>query len=366
MRHSLYLVTLLCSGIAWMDCRADENAVPSAEPVKQEETMKASVTGIPTEPGLYAAITTTQGVIVCALEFQKTPLTVANFVGLAEGTLANKAKPAGQPFYDGLAFHRVLANFMIQGGCPEGTGRGGPGYRFGDEIDETLTHSGAGILSMANAGPGTNGSQFFITHNKTPHLDGKHTVFGHVVSGQNVVNAIKQGDAIQSIRIYRVGTDAQAFVVDQARFDALAQALQKRLADKASQGAAGQVTLTHRFVPADAPATPKGVRYTVTQKGEGETPKSGAICAVHYTGKLVSGQTFDSSYTRGQPISFPVGKGQVIPGWDETVLLMKKGEKRTIAIPPALGYGARGAGGVIPPNAWLIFDVELVSFENQP
>ena len=328
--------------------------------------MKASVAVIPTEPGLYAAITTTQGVIVCALEFQKTPMTVANFVGLAEGKLANKAKPDGQPFYDGLTFHRVIANFMIQCGCPEGTGRGGPGYRFGDEIDETLTHSGAGILSMANAGPGTNGSQFFITHNKTPHLDGKHTVFGHVVSGQNVVNAIKQGDVIQSIRIHRVGADAQAFVVDQARFDALSESLQKRLAEKAAQATAAQAALTHRFVPADAPVTPKGVRYTITQAGSGETPKPGAVCAVHYTGKLVSGQTFDSSLTRGQPFSFPVGKGQVIPGWDETVLLMKTGEKRTIAIPPALGYGARGAGGVIPPNAWLIFDVELVSFENQP
>jgi len=366
MRHSIYLAVCLCSGVIWLGCRAEKMPARSAEPVTPEETMNKTAADIPNQPGLYAAITTTKGVIVCALEYQKTPLTVANFVGLAEGTLANTAKPIGKPYYDGLTFHRVLPDFMIQGGCPEGTGRGGPGYRFGDEIDPELTHSGPGILSMANAGPGTNGSQFFITHVKTAHLDGKHTVFGHVVLGQDVVNAIRQGDIIESIRIHRVGADAQTFVVDQARFDALSQTLQKRATERVGQASAGQVKLTHRFVPADAPVTPKGVRYSITQEGAGETPKTGTVCAVHYTGKLVNGQTFDSSYTRGVPFSFPVGKGQVIPGWDETVLLMKKGEKRTIAIPPALGYGARGAGGVIPPNAWLIFDVELVSFENQP
>ncbi len=362
MRTSLYLATLLLSGLAGTGCRAEEKAAPSAEPAKPGETMSATATAIPSQPGLYAAFTTSKGVIICALEHQKTPLTVANFVGLAEGKLTNSAKKVGQPFYDGLTFHRVLPNFMIQGGCPEGTGRGGPGYRFDDEIDPSLKHTGPGVLSMANAGPGTNGSQFFITHVKTDWLDGKHTVFGRVVSGQEVVNAIQQGDTLESVRIHRVGPEAQAFTVDQARFDELSQGLKDRAAAQAKQATSGQVALTHRFVPADAPATPKGVRYTVTREGTGDTPKAGASCAVHYTGKLVSGQTFDSSYTRGQPIRFPVGKGQVIPGWDETVLLMKKGEKRTIAIPPELGYGARGAGGVIPPNAWLIFDVELVEF----
>lgn len=183
--------------------------------------MQETTSSIPAEPGLYAEFDTTKGTIVCALEYEKTPLTVANVVGLAEGVIANTARPSGEPFYDGLTFHRVIANFMIQGGCPEGSGRGGPGYRFRDEVDTGLKHSGPGILSMANAGPGTNGSQFFITHVATPHLDGRHTVFGRVVEGQDVVDAIRQGDAINAIRIHRVGDEARQFTVDQARFDAM-------------------------------------------------------------------------------------------------------------------------------------------------
>lgn len=170
-------------------------------------------------PGLYARFDTARGEIVCALEFEKTPMTVGHFAGLAEGKLKNSARPDGRPFYDGLTFHRVIADFMIQGGCPEGTGRGGPGYRFADEIDASLRHDGPGVLSMANAGPGTNGSQFFITHVATPWLDGKHTVFGRVVEGQAVVNAIRQGDLIRKITIQRVGPAAEAFACDQAAFE---------------------------------------------------------------------------------------------------------------------------------------------------
>jgi peptidylprolyl isomerase len=174
--------------------------------------------------GVYAEFETSKGKIVCQLEFEKTPLTVANFVGLAEGT-KNYSKDGGapkkqdKPFYDGLSFHRVIPNFMIQGGCPQGVGTGGPGYRFKDEIVPTLKHSGPGILSMANAGPASNGSQFFITHVPTPWLDGKHTVFGHVVEGQNVVNAIVKGDTIKSLKIVRVGDKAKAFKGDQADFE---------------------------------------------------------------------------------------------------------------------------------------------------
>ncbi|MBF0378494.1 MAG: peptidylprolyl isomerase [Desulfamplus sp.] len=170
--------------------------------------------------GLYAQICTNRGLIVCQLEFEKAPLTVTNFVGLAEGTI-NHSRGAGVHYYDGLTFHRVVKDFMIQGGCPVGNGTGGPGYSFKDELDTGLTHSGAGILSMANSGTNTNGSQFFITHVATPWLDGKHTVFGHVVVGQDVVNAIEATDIMGKIVITRVGYKALSFKSDQAAFDSL-------------------------------------------------------------------------------------------------------------------------------------------------
>ena len=174
--------------------------------------------------GLYAEFDTSKGKIVCQLEFEKTPLTVANFVGLAEGTKnystdGSAPKKQDKPFYDRLAFHRVIPNFMIQGGCPQGRGTGGPGYKFKDECKPELKHAGPGILSMANSGPVSNGSQFFITHVATPWLDGKHTVFGHVTEGQDVVNKIAMGDKINTLKIVRVGEKAKAFKGDQADFE---------------------------------------------------------------------------------------------------------------------------------------------------
>ncbi len=312
--------------------------------------------------GLYAKFVTDKGDIVCALEFEKTPLTVANFVGLAEGTkeLGGGSGKAGVHFYDGLKFHRVIDNFMIQGGCPLGTGTGGPGYTFPDEFDPSLTHNGPGILSMANAGPGTNGSQFFITHNATPHLDGKHTVFGHVVSGQDVVNAIKKDDVIQKVEIIRVGKKAEAFKSDQAAFDELLGSLEAREKEKELAAMEEAMAAIKKQWP-DAITTDSGLKYVVVAEGEGDTPAPGDMVKVHYTGKLLNGTKFDSSVDRGQPIDFPVGQGRVIKGWDEALLTMKKGEKRVLIIPSDLGYGPAGRGP-IPPNATMVFDVELIDF----
>ncbi|WP_408936582.1 peptidylprolyl isomerase [Desulfobulbus sp.] len=314
--------------------------------------------------GLYAKIATNKGDILVRLHYQKTPLTVINFVGLAEGTLhlGGSSKPAGTPFYNGLTFHRVIANFMIQGGCPLGTGTGGPGYTFPDEFDPSLRHDGPGVLSMANAGPNTNGSQFFITHVATPHLDDRHTVFGRVVEGQEVVNKIDKGDTIKSITIIRVGKEAEAFKADQAAFDAALAGIKER-ESKALKTQDDKIRKIIKEQWPKAVRSDSGLYSQVEQKGEGKPPAVGTTIKAHYTGRLLLGnRKFDSSYDRGEPIAFPVGTGRVIRGWDEALSQMTKGEKRTLIIPPELAYGERGAGGVIPPNAWLVFDVELVDF----
>ncbi|VAW41507.1 Peptidyl-prolyl cis-trans isomerase [hydrothermal vent metagenome] len=314
--------------------------------------------------GLYAKISTAKGDILLKLDYKKTPLTVINFVSLAEGTMHidGSDKPSGAPFYDGLKFHRVIKNFMIQGGDPQGTGTGGPGYTFPDEFDPSLKHDGPGVLSMANAGPDTNGSQFFITLAATPHLDGKHTVFGRVVQGQDVVDAIEQGDIMTSVKIIRVGRDAKAFKTGQAAFDkALAMVKKKR--DEVRMKKREKIIKLIRKNWPDAVTTSSGLRYVIKKQGTGNPPAKGTTVVVNYTGRLlVSGRKFDSSYDRGEPITFPVGIGRVIKGWDEALLAMKKGEKRVLIIPPELAYGAHGAGNVIPPNAWLVFEVELVNF----
>ncbi len=313
--------------------------------------------------GLYAKILTPRGTIVLKLFYDKTPLTVINFVGLAEGTMHLGAdKPVGTPFYDGLTFHRVIPDFMIQGGCPLGTGTGGPGYTFPDEIVSSLRFSGPGVLAMANAGPDTNGSQFFITHVATPHLNGRHTIFGHVVEGQEVVNAIEQGDTIEKVEILRVGREAERFRTDQAAFDReLARIGEEK--QKARKKEQNKIRKMIREKWPEAHRTRSGLYYEILEEGSGSSPRPGTTIAVHYTGRLLlNGRKFDSSRDRGEPLRFEVGTGRVIRGWDEALLHMKKGEKRTLIIPPDLAYGDRGAGGVIPPGAWLVFDVELVDF----
>lgn len=312
------------------------------------------------EDGLYAQFQTDKGNITLELEFEKTPMTVINFVALAEGNMEETTR-AGR-YYDGLNFHRVIADFMIQGGCPEGTGRGNPGYKFEDEFHPSLKHDKPGILSMANAGPGTNGSQFFITHGPTPHLDGKHTVFGHVIDGQDIVDSIAMGDVINKLEIIRVGKAAENFVATQATFNEIRKGAVENAA-KAKKEADTDVLKQIESQFPKAKVSKSGIYYTIDEDGDGATPKKGDTVAVHYTGKFMDGKTFDSSVSRGEPIEFPVGAGHVIAGWDDTILEMKVGEERTVVIPPNLAYGEQGYPGAIPPNSWLIFEMELVSIK---
>ncbi|MFD0963927.1 peptidylprolyl isomerase [Pseudofulvibacter geojedonensis] len=306
------------------------------------------------QDGLYAKFHTSKGEILVNLEFQKTPGTVGNFVGLAEGNLENKVKEQGNPYYDGLKFHRVIPDFMIQGGCPQGTGTGDAGYKFDDEFHPDLKHSGPGVLAMANAGPGTNGSQFYITHVETAWLDGKHTVFGNVVEGQDVVDSVAQGDIIEKLEIVRVGAEAEAFNAIEA-FRTFEGSREKRLAEAKAAAAEALDKLSAGF-----DKTESGLRYQIIQKGAGAKAEKGKTVSVHYKGQLSDGMVFDSSYKRNSPIDFTLGVGQVIAGWDEGIGLLQEGDKARFVIPSDLAYGERGAGGVIPPGATLIFDVELM------
>jgi len=322
---------------------------------KKENTTNNNKSNL--ENGMYAKINTTKGDILIQLEHEKTPLTVASFVGLAEGTMKNNKKGAGTPYYNGLKFHRVIAEFMIQGGCPDGTGSGSPGYSFADEFHPDLKHDKGGILSMANSGPATNGSQFFITHKETPHLDGKHSVFGHVVEGMDVVNLIAQDDVMNSVTIIREGSSAKTFDANSI-FETAQAEIKKANAEKAKRA-----TEEMKKLIKGATTTESGLAYFMIKEGEGVQASAGKTVSVHYTGKLADGTKFDSSHDRGQPIEFPLGEGRVIPGWDEGIALLKVGGKATFIIPPHLAYGERGAGGVIPPNATLIFEVELMGIK---
>ncbi len=306
------------------------------------------------ENGIYAKFNTSKGSILVKLTHDLTPGTVGNFVALAEGNMENKVKPQGTKFYDGLNFHRVIPDFMIQGGCPQGTGTGDPGYKFDDEFHPSLKHDRPGVLSMANSGPGSNGSQFFITHIPTEWLDNKHTVFGHVIEGQEVVDSVEQGDTLDTLEIIRIGDEAKNFNAIEA-FIGLKGARLKREAILRAESEAKMEKLAAGFEKTDS-----GLRYQFIQKGNGKQAEAGKTVAVHYEGSLENGKVFDSSYPRKKPIEFKLGIGQVIEGWDEGIALLQVGDKARFVIPSDLAYGSRGAGGAIPPNAILIFDVELM------
>ena len=346
--------------------------------------------------GLFAEIQTTKGDIVVKLEHEKTPITVANFVSLAEGTNTFVSEEhKGKKFYDGLKFHRVMKDFMIQGGDPLGTGMGNPGYKFMDEFNDSLVHDRKGVLSMANSGPTSNGSQFFITHKETPWLNNRHSVFGEVVMGMAVLDSIAhvqvgEGDkpavdvVMNKVEIIRNGKQAK-------KFDAVAimteyfasegdrlEALEKEKAEKAAaiQKVAAAFAST---IPADkqkAKEYPSGLRVLTLKEGDGEKPKIGQQVLVMYAGYLEDGSLFDSNYKeiaekynqfnpdRDQaggyqaiPMQYST-EAQLIAGFKEALLAMKVGDKIRVFIPPHLGYGEQG-GGPIPPNANLIFDLEI-------
>lgn len=303
--------------------------------------------------GVFAVLETEKGTIVLNLFYKETPMTVTNFVGLAEGTL-NAAK--GKPFYDGLKFHRVIAKFMIQGGDPKGNGTGGPGYKFPDEFVEGLIFDKPGKLAMANSGTDTNGSQFFITHVPTDWLNYKHTIFGEVLSGQDVVDSVEQNDTIKSVKIIRQGSDAQKFTATQADFDKLVENQKKANEEREAKKLAAVIEGCEK--------TSNGIYYKIEKKGNGKKVGSGKKVSVEYKGYLVDGSVFDASkefHPQGhEPLEFTTGAGQMIKGFDQMVQEMEYDETRHIVLPPELAYGNQGYPGVIPGNAYICFDVKVV------
>ncbi len=400
------LLLLICLGV--LSASAQTAKKPAAK-AATKSTKKPATAAASADQGIFAEIETSKGKIIVQLEYKKTPITVANFISLAEGTNASVTDPnlKGKPFYNGLKFHRVIADFMIQGGDPQGNGSGGPGYAFKDEFTDAKFDKG-GILAMANSGPKTNGSQFFITHKETAWLTGKHTIFGYVTKGQDVVNAVQQEDLINKIIIVRKGAEAKKFdapklfadyMAGKAGLDAQEAAIaaenQRQQAEiqkkQAEAEAVKKAEYKVKFAPvidakakyladtkATATETASGLRYKILQTGTGKKPADGANVYIHYAGYLEDGSLFDSSFETVnkefgkfdenrakqngyQPFPFPYGKKDgLIPGFLEGLSLMNLGDRALIYIPSKLGYGERGAGNVIPPNSNIIFEIEML------
>ncbi len=331
------------------------------------------------DEGIYAIFKTSYGEFICKLFYDKAPVTVGNFVGLAEGGIEftdNKTKEkVKRPYFDGIIFHRVIKDFVIQGGDPQGDGTGGPGYDFVDEIDPSLLFTEEGILAMANRGPNTNGSQFFVTLAPTEHLNGRHTIFGKVVDGMETVKKIglaKVDDqmnkpftpiTINSIKVVRVGEQAKKFDAP-GSFAKNQEIILKQEEEKKIKM---KEFLKELGVDESKVVTIKenGLQYFVRKEGKGKTPVAGDTIVAHYTGYLTDGTKFDSSVDRNQPFETQIGVGRVIAGWDESFLQMKEGEKRVLILPYYLAYGERGYPPVIPAKATLIFDVELISVKKK-
>jgi len=331
------------------------------------------------DDGIYAIFKTSYGEFICKLFYDKAPVTVGSFVGLAEGSIEFTDSKTNQkvkkPYFDGIIFHRVVKDFVIQAGDPLGNGTGGPGYDFVDEIDPSLLFNEAGILAMANRGPNTNGSQFFVTLAPTEHLNGRHTIFGKVVDGMETVKKIGLAKTdeqmnkpftpitINSVKIVRVGKNAKEFNAPES-FAKNQEIILKQEEEKKVKMKEFLKTLG---VDEEKIITIKenGLQYFVRKEGKGKTPVAGDTITAHYAGYLVDGTKFDSSFDRNQPFETQIGVGRVIPGWDEAFLKMKEGEKRVLILPYYLAYGERGYPPVIPAKATLIFDVELISVKKK-
>lgn len=326
------------------------------------------------EDGVYAEINTSLGKMLIQLNYKETPVTVANFIALSKGTHPDvKQDFKEKKFYNGLIFHRVMDKFMIQGGCPLGNGSGNPGYTFDDEINPNLKHDKPGILSMANSGPATNGSQFFITEVPTPWLDGKHTVFGQVISGieiQDKISNVKTAIAnrpendviINSINIIKIGESAKNFDEVSVWINEEPKLQKRRIEIEKTKRE--ELTKQLEKLSKGYTTTASGLKYKILVSTKNKKAVNGNNVKVHYTGKLMDGNIFDSSLRRNLPFEFKIGEGRVIKGWEEALQILRVGEKASFIIPSNLAYGPRGAGGVIPPNATLIFEIELLEITN--
>ncbi len=316
------------------------------------------------DDGLYAEINTSRGTIVARLAFQKAPLTVINFAGLAEGKIKS-GRGEGTKYYDGLTFHRVVKDppFVVQGGCPNGDGTGNPGYTFPDEFHPDLRHDGPGVLSMANSGPDSNGSQFFITLAAQPHLDDRHSVFGKVVIGLDVVEKIEEGDAIKSVRIIRVGEKAESFQTDQSAFNA---ELKKAEEDRGREAAARREESLEKIKEnwPGAEEGESGLKYVIEKAGSGKKIDQGDTVTLHYKAMFTDKSVFDDSRKRDAAMTFVYGQDRLFPSWELTIGKMRVGEVRTVISPPELAFGAAGSpDGFIPPDSYLVFEFEILSAE---
>jgi len=326
--------------------------------------------------GLYAELQLQKGTIVLSLEYEKTPMTVVNFVGLAEGTIQNQVFPEGRKFFDGCKFHRVIPGHVIQAGMAGGTDKSGPEYAFPNEIVPGLSHDHAGVLGMANGGPHTNGSQFYITLGDRSYLDGDYTIFGHVHEGMDVVNAVAQGDLLKTVTIVRVGEKARHFPSDTATFKALVEAATLEVAEEEKEKRQREVELIKRNWP-DTEDGAAGLKYKILLEGKGKKCAPGDTLKVFYSGQILEGRAFASSADLGKPkadappevFEYEAGKSNLVPGIDAALPEMKKGEKRLLILPPGLAYKTNGFYAkevkgekrfVISPNTTLVYTIELV------